>query len=249
MRKILALFLALLCIFPVLALPLSAAGTTGAKIYVRDLSKTTVDQDLIGSVYCSSSGSVTEIETKEDIAYTYPAASTGDPQVVSFIEAGYVSSKGKSSPFELYVYIYCPQKSQHYAKTIDLCVNYDMTFVEGEGETADPKEWQAKDYKTYELEFMKSQSSNGTVRKFRVKDLDIKSMTNYRLGVRFNLIIALGNATRNGIRLTDRKGSHLFRISAKAIHIGDIILTNAQTVVGHAIDIKAFYPKLSNSTV
>lgn len=184
MRKFLALFLALLCIFPVLALPLSAAGTTGEKIYVRDLSQTTVDQDLIGSVYCSSSGSVTEIETKEDIAYTYPAASTGDPQVVSFIEAGYVSSKGKSSPFELYVYIYCPQKSQHYAKTIDLCVNYDMTFVEGEGETADPKEWQAKDYKTYELEFMKSQSSNGTVKKYRVKDLDIKSMTNYRLGVR-----------------------------------------------------------------
>lgn len=184
MRKFLALFLALLCIFPVLALPLSAAGTTGEEIYVRDLSETTVDQDLIGSTYCSSSGSVTRIETKEDIAYTYPAASTGDPQVVSFIEAGYVSSKGKNSPFELYVYIYCPQKSKHYAKTIDLCVSYDMTFVEGEGESADSKEWQAKDYKTYELEFMKSRSSNGTVKKYRVKGLDIGSMTNYRLGVR-----------------------------------------------------------------
>ena len=184
MRKIIALFLALFCILPVLALPLFAAGTTGEKIYVRDLSQTTVDQDLIGSVYCTSEGKVTRIETKEDIAFSYPAASTGDPKVISFIEAGYVSSKGKSSPFELYVYIYTPQKSNHYPRSIDLCVNYDMTFIDDEGQSGDPNEWRAKSYGTYELELIYGQSSNGTVKKYRVKGLDTSTMANYRLGVR-----------------------------------------------------------------
>ena len=176
MRKILALFLALLCIVPMIALPLSAAGATTETVYVRDLSKTTVDQDLIGSFYRSADGAERKIETADEIAYAFPAAQSGQPQVISVVEMGYEAAKSIHSSVDLYVYVYTPQKSTHYAKSINLCLNFDMQKVDGEGQSDDPNDWNETTYNPHSLQ-LAGVSSNGTVKKYRIADLDISANT------------------------------------------------------------------------
>ena len=111
MKKFLCLLLAVLSFVSVFALPLSAAGVTPQQTEIVDFSKTTVEDDLIGSTFTSALGISQKIKNADDIKSIYPKLPLGDPHVISVVESGYDAAQGSASDVNLYVYVYDPTAS------------------------------------------------------------------------------------------------------------------------------------------
>ena len=176
-KRILCLFLAVLSLVSVVALPLSAAGVTPQQTEIVDFSKTTVEDDLIGSTFTSALGISQKIEDADDIKRLYPKTLIGEPHIISVVESGYDTAQGSASNVSLYVYVYDPTAScviESEGNSITLANSYNFRPVDGEAETNDATKWEAKGYKTYSLSYV-SISEDKTVIKYHVDGFDFKN--------------------------------------------------------------------------
>lgn len=170
-KKIVSLLLALVTLLSVLALPLSAAGSVTTEL--RDFSKSTVDEDLIGSTYKATALSVgKKIESKSDIVATFPKADGGAPSIIEVMEVGYDKSKGSSSQISLYLWIYVPDPDFQPTSALNkvtLATAFDFNPLEKGVEAAE--NWVAESYEQFSLRHVSS-SESGTVYKFIVEGFD-----------------------------------------------------------------------------